>query len=90
MAIDSEVRRAWGGRLTRLGSPSRSSLAERLAFAGGSGVAAFNRFASSNLQPDRYERWKPVAFPLEVPTLIEFWRRSSSSFRFVSEAPLRR
>ncbi len=40
----------------------------------------------SNLQSDRYERWKPVVFPLEVPIFIEFWRHSFSSFRFVSEA----
>ena len=26
----------------------------------------------SNLQPDRYERWKLAVFPLEVPIFIEF------------------
>jgi hypothetical protein len=26
----------------------------------------------SNLQPDRYERWKLAAFPLEMPIFIEF------------------
>jgi len=46
----------------------------------GFGAAAFTRFASegwwarqdSNLQPDRYERWKLAVFLLEVPIFIEF------------------
>jgi len=49
-----------------------------------------NRSPDSNLQPDRYERWKLVVFPLDVPISIDFWRRSFSSFPFVSEAKLRR